>query len=305
MTHLFDLVISARQSHPKPGNPARGGVLVERHEPHKPPSGFELVSDFGFRISDFLRISDFGLRICRLALVLLLAQPGSVRAEISPAAFDAANKLYDAGKFSDAVAAYKELTQSGQTSATLYFNLGNAYFKSGQIGRAIAAYRQAEKVTPRDPDVRANLQFARNQVQGPTLQSSRWQLFLGRLTVNEWTLLASGMIWLCLLLLAGAQWRPGWKRALRDYLVALGIAAGLSCACLASAFSESRPGQVAVVIVSDASVRNGTLDESPTNFTVHDGAELRILDQKDDWLQVSAPPNRIGWLRRSQVIVLE
>ena len=252
-----------------------------------------------------------GLRIwrsipcfCLLAL-LLLALPVSARADLTSPAFDAANRLYDGGKFSEAAEAYEKLTQSGQTSATLYFNLGNAFFKSGQIGRAIAAYHQAEKITPRDPDLRANLRFARNQVQGPTLSSTRWQLFLGRMTLNEWTLLATSLIWLCLVLLAGVQWRPGWKPVLRSYLLALGIAAGLSCACLAAAYSEARSWQVAVVTAHDASVRNGTLEESPTNFTVHDGAELRVLDQKDDWLQVSTAANRIGWIRRSQTIVLE
>jgi tetratricopeptide (TPR) repeat protein len=269
---------------------------------------FGFVSHFGFRISDFFRTSDFGLRIwrsipCFCLLALLL--PGSARAEISPAEFDAANRLYDAGKFSEAAEAYEKLTQSGQTSATLYFNLGNAFFKSGQIGRAIAAYRQAEKISPRDPDLRANLRFARNQVQGPTLLSTRWQLFLDRMTLNEWTLLATCLIWLCLILLAGVQWRPGWKPVLRNYLLALGIAAGFSCACLAAAFSETHSSQVAVVTAHDASVRNGTLEESPTNFTVHDGSELRVLDQKDDWLQVSAAPNRIGWIRRSQVLLLQ
>ena len=75
--------------------------------------------------------------------------------------FDTANKLYEEGKFAEAAAAYESLVQSRQVSAALYFNLGNAWFKSGQIGRAIAAYRQAEQMTPRDPDLRANLQFAR------------------------------------------------------------------------------------------------------------------------------------------------
>ena len=57
-----------------------------------------------------------------------------------------------------------------QTARILKANLGNAYFKSGQLGKAIAAYREAEQMSPRDPDVRANLRFARNQVQGPTLR---------------------------------------------------------------------------------------------------------------------------------------
>ena len=91
-----------------------------------------------------------------------------------PAEFNAANKLYAEGKFAEAASAYEKILQSGAVSPALYFNYGNAEFKSGNLGRAIAAYRQAAQLTPRDAEVRANLDFARNQVQGPTLRESRW-----------------------------------------------------------------------------------------------------------------------------------
>src|SRR3954465_12492039 len=108
-----------------------------------------------------------------------------LRAQDGPSAFEAANRLYFEGKFPEAATTYGMLAQSGQTSAALYFNWGNALFKAGQIGRAIAAYRQAEALAPRDPDVRANLQFARNQRQGPTLSPARSHQWLRKLTLNE------------------------------------------------------------------------------------------------------------------------
>jgi len=237
-----------------------------------------------------------------LALLALLC-PLLLRAEISAAGFESANKLYEEGKYAEAATAYATLLQTGQTSAALYFNLGNAFFKSGQIGRAIAAYRLAAQITPRDPDVRANLQFARNQTQGPTLSPSRWQRWLGRLTLNEWTVFAAGAVWLWLLLLTGRQWRPGLRAALRGYVLTVAIAAGLLCGCAAAAFYETRLTRVAIVISSEAIVRHGPLAESQTAFTAHDGTELRVLDQKDEWLEVSAGPRWTGWLRRDQVLL--
>ena len=243
-----------------------------------------------------LRLSDFGGLMC-LAL-LLVAQHAA-----AAAAFDSANKLYEEGKFTDAASAYEQLARSGEASAALYFNLGNAFFKSGQIGRAVAAYRTAEQITPRDPAVRANLQFARNQTPSPTLSPGRWQRWLGRLTLNEWTLLAAGALWLWLLLLAVLQWRPALKPALRGYVFSLAVLAGLLCACVAATLRETRFMRTAIVITRDAVVRYGWLPESRVAFTVHDGAELRVLDQKDEWLQVTAGPGRIGWLRRDQTLV--
>jgi tetratricopeptide (TPR) repeat protein len=244
-----------------------------------------------------------GDAVLLLAWVAVVLFPAQSPAAVSAAAFESANKLYEEGKFTDAASAYEKLARSGETSAALYFNLGNAFFKSGQIGRAVAAYRTAEQITPRDPDLRANLQFARNQAQGPTLSPGRWQRWLGRLTLNEWTLLAAVAVWLWLLLLAVRQWRPALKPALRTYVLSLAILAGLLCACVAATLRETRFTRTAIVITADAVVRYGPLAESPTAFTVHDGAELRVLDQKDEWLQVSAGPRRVGWLRRDQTLV--
>src|SRR5947208_2144848 len=92
-------------------------------------------------------------------LLLLVALP--LRAVDLSAGFEQANKLYEEGKYAAAVDAYTKLLESGSGSEALYFNRGNALFKLGQVGRAIASYRLAEKISPRDPDLRANLQFAR------------------------------------------------------------------------------------------------------------------------------------------------
>ena len=238
-----------------------------------------------------------------LALLLVALFPLRARADLASSTFESANKLYEEGKFAEAAAAYENVGQSGKASAALYFNLGNAWFKSGQIGRAIAAYRQAEQITPRDPDLRANLQFARNQTPSPTLLPTRWQRWLGRLTLNEWTVLAAVSLWLWLLLLAVLQWRPALRPVLRTYAFVLAVLAALLCACAAAALSETRLTRTAIVIAREATVRYGPLAESPSAFTVHDGAELRILDQKDEWLQVSAGPRRIGWLRRDQTLL--
>ncbi len=254
-----------------------------------------------------IRVGRGAISTCRLLLTLGLLVvsllPECTRAAPSADAFDAANRLYEEGKFAEAVSAYEKLAQSGQVSAALYFNLGNAYFKSGQIGRAIAAYRTAQLITPRDPDLRANLQFARNQTPGPTLAPGRWQRWVSRLTLNEWTLLAAAAVWVWLLLLATLQWRPALRPALRGYVLSLAALAVVLCACVAASLGDSRFIRTAIVVAPEATVRYTPLPESATAFTVHDGAELRVLDRKEEWLQVSAGPRRIGWIRRDQTLV--
>ena len=217
--------------------------------------------------------------------------------------FDSANRLYEQAKFADAATAYEKLIQAGSISPALLFNLGNACFKSGQIGRAVAAYRQAEQLTPRDPDVRANLQFAQNQVQGPTLRARFWQRGLGTLSLNEWTALASGALWLTFGLLIARQIKPALAGGtLRVWTWLAGATTLALGACLVLAFTQNPTRQIAIVTTTEATVRNGPFEESPTTFTAHDGAELRVLDRKNDWLQVTDGTRRIGWVKRDAMI---
>jgi tetratricopeptide (TPR) repeat protein len=233
----------------------------------------------------------------------------SVRAAAAaPAAeFNAANKLYAEGKFTDAAAAYEKILQSGAAAPALYFNYANAEFKSGNFGRAIAAYRRAAQLAPRDAEVRANLDFARNQVSGPALRESRWSRsaeWLGTFTLNEWTGLAAAAFWLMFVLLAAMQIRPAWKTALRGPTLGMTVATFLLCAGLGADAALHFSGPTAVVVVPDVTARSGPFDEAQNAFTVHDGAELAVLDQRDHWLQVTDGSGRIGWLQSRQVEIL-
>ena len=79
--------------------------------------------------------------------------------------FSDAVKAYHAAKYNDAVALNEAVLAKGFSSAALYYNLGNAYFKTGRLGKAVVNYQRAMRLTPRDGDLRANLSFARSMVE--------------------------------------------------------------------------------------------------------------------------------------------
>ncbi len=219
--------------------------------------------------------------------------------------FDAGNSLYEKGKFREAADEYAKIIQSGHASAPVYFNLGNAFFKAGQIGRAILAYRYAKALDARDPDIVANLQFARNQVLPPTLPQTASGRWLGKLTLNEWTLASAAAVWLSFLLLMLPQWRPALRLTLRGWTITCGVVAALLCACLGAQYYRLNVQPTAVVVAPEAPLHQAPLADSPSPVTLHDGAEVRILDRKDNWLQVSTDPRRIGWVQSNQAILVK
>jgi tetratricopeptide (TPR) repeat protein len=232
---------------------------------------------------------------------------GAASAADFSTAFGAANKLYAEGKFAAAAAGYEKILQSDRVSPALYFNYGNAEFKSGNLGRAIAAYRHAARLAPRDAEVRANLEFARNQVSGPTRRESRWSRiagWLGMLTLNEWTGLTAIAFWLLFALLAARQFRPALKPALRSLTLGTMVVVVLAGACLSMDAALHFNRQTVVIVTPDATARSGPFDEAQSAFTAHNGAELAVLDRRNDWVQVTDGAGRIGWLPGKQVEIL-
>jgi tetratricopeptide (TPR) repeat protein len=218
--------------------------------------------------------------------------------------FLAANKLYAEGKFSDAANAYEKILQTSAQSPALLFNDANAEFKAGNLGKAIAAYRRATLLAPRDSEVRANLDFVRNQVQGATLRESRWQYWLGTLSLNEWTLLAAGAFWLTFLLLAARQIRPVLAAKLKSATSIFATLTIFSGAALGLQAANHFSKATAVVIAAGATGRSGPFEEAQSAFTAHDGTELSVLDRHGNWVQVTAGSGKIGWLPVKQVAIL-
>jgi uncharacterized protein YgiM (DUF1202 family) len=236
------------------------------------------------------------------ALAILIFISCSVIA--TRADFESANRLYEKGDYANAATAYEQIVRSGESSPALYFNLGNAYFKNNQTGRAIAAYAQAEALSPRDPDIRANLKFALDAVPGNNTRPTAIDRALQLLTLNERGIATAIAVWICFGSLALAQLRPDLKNGLHTLVVASGIFAVAFGAWYAQGLIERATNRKIVVVAPTAVVRFGPLEESQVSFNVRDGFVLQLIGKKDKWIQVADASNRSGWILEDETLRL-
>jgi tetratricopeptide (TPR) repeat protein len=240
-----------------------------------------------------------------VGVVLLMAGALTARADAVSEPFEQANKLYEEGHYAQAAAGYENLLHNRSISAAIYFNAGNAWFKAGQIGRAIYSYRRAEELAPRDPDIRANLEIARTQA-GTTasLPGNRWTRWVGRLTLTEWTISASASVALFFFVLTARQLSPRFNKSAGGLTLTVAACSVWLVACLGLSIEQRLLEQSSIIIVSEAVARRGPMDESQSAFTVHDGAELTVQGRDGDWLQVTSAARQVGWLPQKDVALI-
>jgi tetratricopeptide (TPR) repeat protein len=234
---------------------------------------------------------------------LLLAAPQQV--------FEDAERLYNGGRYSEAAAQYESLLAEGTEDGHLYYNLGNAFFKSGRLGKAVLAYERALRLMPGDEDVRANLAFANEMiadaVSGPELPGYlAWAIDLYRgsspdtfAALLSIAFILGGAAGSCLLLGCGARFRV----PLFYFLGGLLVLAVLSGAALSGKLAPADEEQ-AVVLSARSEVRSGPGETNPQLAEIHEGLKLTVRSRRDDWFQVTLPNGLTGWVLEKDVEII-
>ena len=215
-----------------------------------------------------------------------------------------ANAQYERGEYADAAQQYEALIDGGYEDATLYYNLGNAYFKNDDLGRAVLNYLRAEELSPRDADIRANLDLARgravDQVEsgGESLIASVSNVARRWMTVGEMSVI-SLLLWVASALAIGTLivWRAVPRRtAVRNGAIVASAATLLSLLLLLSMLYANPNDDSAVVVESTVNVVSGPGEQYETEFTLHSGAQVRLVDSRQGWVRIALPGDDLqGW----------
>lgn len=244
-----------------------------------------------------------------LATAALLS--GAARAAEPPLAdFLRGNQAYADGRYDEAIAAYQAVRAAGWESGALEYNLGNAYMKRGDIGRAVASYERAVRRLPRDPDVAANLAFARERaaIEPPSLPL--WQRLLApfatRATSGELTA-AFAVAWLTLwAALSVRLFLPSARLALGRLAAVAGLPAAVLAVSLVVRLTAIETADAGVIVAAgETAVRFEPSPSGTEHFVVGPGTDVILGEERAGWRLVSRADGRRGWVPADAVESVE
>ena len=233
------------------------------------------------------------ISVCILSLLLILPALASAQATQQ---FAKANQEYTAGDFDAAAQGYEELVRSRQDTPNLFYNLGNAYFRKKDFGRAILNYERTLTLDPRHPEAQANLRIARDEARALELVPTKMERLLAIATPTQYAVAAAVAFWIfafsVVVLIFGLRRSRG--------LVALTMLSLLVFAATALAAWQVARGTngsgLAIVITDNADARLATADTANRVLALPPGSEIRILSERGDWIYAALPNSLRGWL---------
>lgn len=238
-------------------------------------------------------------------LMLLLALPfATFGNDQLNAAFAKGNSEYAKGKYADAVKTYQSILNGGNQSATVYFNLGNAYYKQGDLPSAILYYEKAHKINPGDEDVNFNIQLC-NLKTTDKIEAAP-DFFLTKWWDGIVLAFSVGTLgWLSILFfLAGSGvlvaylYSPSVSLKRTSFFTAIGlITVGLITIILAATQVHYFASHKQAIIFSNAvNVKSEPGKGAKNLFVIHEGTKVDVLEDNNNWLRVRLLNGNEGWI---------
>ena len=281
---------------------------------YSPSSGHEAMAAHYTSALDVISSIDSSMKSRRnggrhaVLLLLLMMMPFAAQAgndAYVDSLWTSANEAYTQGLWADAAEGYEMISDMGLESAPLYCNIGNAYYKYGNLPKAILNYERALKLDPSYEDAAANLELMNSMIQDridpvPPFFLSKWFRDISYLMPSDaWAVIAVvlfaltlGLFLLFLLAPTVAGRRTGFFTGIAT-LVFMAFAFSFSV----SQKNEYMNADKAIVMRPVTSVKSSPSSESVKDlFVLHEGTKVKVLDTVGSWNNIELADGRQGWL---------
>lgn len=222
------------------------------------------------------------------------------------------NDAYIRQAFDTALMHYGSIIESGLESPDLYYNMGNAHYKLGQIPSAILYYEKALMLNPSNQDYTYNLQLANQQIVDDikTLPQPFY--------TNWWNTLifsASSLVWaICIVvsLILLVAWvllyrfsnTSNHKRISFFMIIIFALTTGLFYLFANSQYRKMENNHYGIVFAERASIYSEPNLNTTTLFIVHEGLKIKVLKQEHNWYNIQLADGSTGWISSDQVVMI-
>lgn len=223
-----------------------------------------------------------------------------------------ADEAYAKGEYDEAIAIYEKVA-AANSSANVYYNLGNAYYRKGDIARAILSYERVLRLQPGDDDARFNLQLAQSKTTDK-IAPEREMFFVtwfhsvvNFLSIDTWAYLALFCLAvgvLCLLTYFFADGERTRKMTFNAFilLLLLFIVSNIFASKQKSILNSHSD---AIVVADVLPVKNIPSDNGTNSFTIHAGTKVKIVDDTmSQWKKIKLSDGREGWISLSSIEII-
>lgn len=248
-------------------------------------------------------------RVCSIILLLLLGYNTLQAQDLTPQQrFEKANTLYQQNKYTEAAGIYQQLISEGYTLEDLYFNAGNAYYKSNRTGQAIYNYEKALQLNPDNESVSHNLDLANQRVPGftdelPLLFFQKWwQQWQHLHTPNGWAVGSLVLFWLLigglLVYLLAARFN---NRPVRMGVSVIGAAFVVYLFMSIYTYSSLHSHHTGIVMNSGIKAKAAPDQNGKELFELNEGMKVQVLDATMDYCKVQLADGKTGWIACDEV----
>ena len=247
------------------------------------------------------------------ALAVLVVGNASAQESSATGLMDRANERYERGEYAEAAQQYEALIDRGYSDATLYLNLGNSYFESEDLGRAILSYLRARELSPRDMDIRHNLELARGMTVDRITAERDSLIESVSHFVRTWVTpgelgAAALLLWISsgTAICALVTWRAfPFRRVVRAVTAMATVATVMSFVLVVTVVYTNPYANTGVVTTAAIEVVSGPGSQYATEFSLHSGAQVRVTDSRHGWLRIALAGGELqGWVPSHAVEVV-
>lgn len=244
-----------------------------------------------------------------------LAQPaaaavGEPATEITPdQLWDRANTAYINGDYHAAAEFYEQILARGLTSMKLYYNLANACFKEGRLGKSILFYHRALRLAPGNDDIRYNLGVAEartkdNIEQIPEFFLTEWIRDVRHtMSCTAWSLFSLAALVFALALFLVYLLAP--RLSLRKtgfYGTLIAVVVFMLTSWFAMGERREMLDDSQAVVMSLSTAVKSSPDKSATDlFVLHEGTLVEITARLDNWCEITIADGKKGWLESKTI----